>query len=161
MRHGSLIALGVAAVVASLLLTGCGGSSKSTDGTPTTTGATTGSSSGKTAVTEQACDTLSGIIEDLQFFEAANNGFDYPKDAADMANFADTHQVSGEVADSVKKLRGFLEDFAAAAKDVGLAPNDDPLPDQLDKLKSKLHLPDKGLARALQTLLVWTGNSCH
>jgi hypothetical protein len=62
--------------------------------------------------------------------------------------------------DSVKKVRDFVDDFASAAKDVGLEPNDAPTPDQADKLKSKLHLPDKGLTRALQTLAVWTGNLC-
>jgi hypothetical protein len=160
MRHSSLVALGIAAVAASLLLTRCGGSSESGNGAGTTTAAaTTGSSSGKKAVTDEACNTLRNLVSDLALLDAGQ-GFDYVEDAADMGNFADTVQVPDAYGDSVKKVRDFVDDFASAAKDVGLEPNDAPTPDQADKLKSKLHLPDKGLTRALQTLAVWTGNLC-
>src|SRR5262249_4354120 len=87
------------------------------------------------AVTARACAALAGVLDDLQLGDAGLGGFDYLNDAKIVDQFADAHHVSAAVADSVRKVRSFVDAFASVARSVGLAPNDRPLPDQASKLR--------------------------
>jgi hypothetical protein len=157
MRKVVLSTIGIALFVGSLVLAGCGGSDNREAVYGETT--TTTPSSGRVALTADACDTLRGVISRVQDFTAANVPFDYPKDVAAMDNFADNVTVPDEVADSVKTFRTWFDSFGAAVQDVGLAPNNEPLPDQLDELISKAK-PSDDVDRAAATLYTWTGNDC-
>ena len=120
---------------------------------------TTPSSSGQKALTQADCDALRHVISDIQV-GVALGGIDYLKDQAATDNFADHVQVPSNVTDSVKTFRSFVDQFASTAKDVGIAPNKTPLPDQMDRFNAKFHPNVDAAKRAFQTLDTWTGNSC-
>jgi hypothetical protein len=63
----------------------------------------------------------------------------------------------------VGTIRGFVDTYVSAAKDIGIPAGQPVLPDQAVKLKKKLHLPSTGdpVGHALQTLNAWTANSCQ
>lgn len=163
--RSNLILLGLAAGLAAgvLFVAGCGGGAKTsaakhnTGGTANTSlaGTQTGHSS------EQDCSSLSDVSSDLELGDATGSGFDYVRDRDFMDGYRG--RAPDAIADSVKRLSDVVDKFASVAQEIGLEPNNDPLPDQLDQLKDKFHYSDDDQAanaRAVQTIDTWVTNGC-
>ena len=148
---------------------GCSG--KSPAGTtpsstsPTTTaqnatapGATTEAtpSGGQTTPSKASdCANVNNVVYDISIVLDSGHGFSYLRDRDFLDGYTD--RAPADTRDSVRLLRDLLDRYASAAQAAGVAPENDPLPDQADKIKAALHLPLSGselsdLQRALQTL---------
>jgi hypothetical protein len=159
-----LAATVVPGIAALLLLTafGCGGSKNDVSHTVTTPPVSPAVSvQSGTASSQSDCEGLDRAVNDLEMLDAIGSGFDYPSDTSFIDGYAD--RAPEAIADSVKRLRDVMDKFASVAQKVGLAPGDEPLPDQADEIVRAFHFSSDDQAanvRALQTIDAWVGNEC-
>ena len=137
-------------------LAGCGGG-HSGGGAATTTSAAASAA----APTATDCAALDRLVTDLQGADEAGFGFDYVRDQQFIDGFAD--RAPDAIAGDARRIRDLADRFASAAKSAGVQLNQDPLPDQADQIRGKLHYSSGEQAdndRSLQALDTWRGNTC-
>ena len=152
MRASLLSIVLIGALATSVALTGCGGSSGGG-------GSAAGGNGGKHAITASECQSIQSVFDDLQSFAAGLGGLDYVKHAATVDKVGSTVEFPDSVSDSYEKWQDAIDKIAATMNDVGVKPNDTPLPDQMDELNSKFSSSDS-LNKAGGTVSTWVGNGC-
>jgi hypothetical protein len=151
MPNSFLSILVIGLLAATVTLTGCGGSSGGGGSASETNG-------GKHAITARECQSIRSVFDDLESF-VAGTGLDYVNDAATVDRLGSTIAFPDTVSDSYKTWQDAIDKIASTMKDVGVKPNDTPLPAQLDELNSKFHESDS-LNKAGGTVNTWVSNGC-
>jgi hypothetical protein len=151
--QGRLVVIATVTLTVALVVGGCGGSSGG--------GSSARAGGGSKPLTSAACAQLDKVLTDLDGIDAGQ--LDYKTDVAAIDSFADTVKLPDAYVKPVGTIRGFVDDYASAAQDIGIPAGQPPLPDQVETLRKKMHLADRGtsIAHAMQTLDAWTSNSCR
>ena len=151
--RGRVVLIATVTLTVSILLAGCGGSSGG--------GSSARAGGGSKPLTSAACAQLDRVLTDLDEIDAGQ--LDYKTDVAAIDSFADSVKLPDAYVKPVGTIRGFVDDYASVAQDIGIPAGQPPLPDQVEALRKKMHLVDKGtsIAHAMQTLDAWTSKSCQ
>jgi len=147
------------ALVAMLVLAGCGGS-KSTTGGSSSAGSSidvsSGGGSGK--VSRADCQALGEAIDNLAL--ADSMGFDYAK----TRTFFDNFNPPAKIHDDFSRVRDFLDKLASVWEDAGVKSGDQPVGDEINKIRGNLpHYSDSDKAKngqAFTSLNSYNQNGC-
>ena len=90
---------------------------------------------GSKPLTSAACGPLDKVPTDLDGIDAGQ--LDYKTDVAAIDSFADTVKLPDAYIKPVGTIRGFVDDYASAAQDIGIPAGQPPLPDQVETLRKR------------------------
>ena len=166
MGRRSLYWLSSVLIAAAVAGAGCGASSRKAanptkaSSKATVAAAAPASSRSQGGSSQDDCQMLYAVASDLAAFDNTGTGFNYVKDRSFLDGYAS--RAPGGIAASVRQMRDLVDRVASAARDAGVAVNEDPSEDELHKIQDELHFSADEQSRnaaALSQLATYAGTS--